>query len=93
MKNYILTFLLLITHLFSQETLEIGMKVANFEFEDSDGNIFSLDSWTEDILQINYVDPDESELNEHFNEAVKYAIIKRVAKTLKNVKMNSEPSL
>ena len=74
MKNYFLTFFLLITHLFSQETLEIGMKVANFEFEDSDENIFSLDSWTEDILQINYVDPDESELNEHFNDAVKYAI-------------------
>ena len=63
MKNYFLTFFLLITHLFSQETLEIGMKAANFEFEDADGNIFSLDSWTEDILQINYVDPDESELN------------------------------
>lgn len=33
-----------------------------------------MNSWEGKVLQVNYVDPDESELNEPFNEAVNKAI-------------------
>ena len=74
MKDYLLFILLLFTHLFSQGTLEVGIKASGWELKDADGKIFTMGSWTGKILQINYVDPDESEMNEHFNDAVKYAI-------------------
>ena len=32
-----------------------------------------MDSWTGKVLQINYVDPDESDLNDPFNDAVNKA--------------------
>ena len=74
MKNNLFIPIFLFAFLFSQEYLEVGMKATDWKFEDADGTIFTMASWSEDILQINYVDPDESELNEHFNDAVKYAI-------------------
>ncbi len=52
----------------------VGEKAPEWTFNDADGKAFTMDSWPGKILQINYVDPDESELNEHFNDAVKYAI-------------------
>ena len=66
--------LLLGSFLCSQESLRVGSQATTFELEDADGISYNLGSWTENILQINYVDPDESELNEHFNDAVKHAI-------------------
>jgi predicted transcriptional regulator len=41
-----------------------------------------MNSWSGKVLQINYVDPDESELNEPFNEAVNKAtdIDKRISR-------------
>ena len=74
MKDYLLFILLLFTHLFSQGTLEIGIKASDWALKDADGKLFTMGSWSGKILQINYVDPDESEMNEHFNDAVKYAI-------------------
>lgn len=53
--------------------LEVGMKAPNWEFTDASGKKFTLDSWPGKVLQVNYVDPDESELNEPFNDAVKKA--------------------
>ncbi|MGQ9620233.1 MAG: YtfJ family protein [Bacteroidales bacterium] len=50
--------------------LEIGIKAPNFVFTDADRKEFTLDSWHGKVLQINYVDPDEQDLNEPFNEAV-----------------------
>ena len=43
-------------------------------FTDADKKEFTMKSWAGKVLQVNYVDPDESELNEPFNEAVDKAI-------------------
>jgi predicted transcriptional regulator len=53
--------------------LEVGMKAPDWMFTDAGGKEFSMASWQGKVLQVNYVDPDESELNEPFNEAVKKA--------------------
>ena len=60
MKDYLLFILLLCTYLFSQDNLEVGMKAAGWELKDAGGKLFTMESWSGKILQINYVDPDES---------------------------------
>lgn len=57
--------------------LQVGMKATDFSFEDSEGNTFTMDSWAGKVLMVNYVDPDESDLNEVFTDAVKAAKDKR----------------
>jgi len=54
--------------------LEVGMKAPEWVFQDADGTEFTMDFWKGKILQINYVDPDESDMNEAFNDAVKKVI-------------------
>jgi len=53
--------------------LEVGMKAPDFSFEDADGKMFGMDTWAGKVLSISYVDPDESDLNEHFTDALKKA--------------------
>lgn len=53
--------------------LMAGMKAPDWSFKDADGNTFTMESWKGKVLFINYVDPDESDLNEHFTEAMKKA--------------------
>jgi len=53
--------------------LEIGMKAPDWMFTDADKKEFTMNSWPGKVLQINYVDPDESDLNDAFNDAVKKA--------------------
>ena len=55
-------------------TLKVGMQAPEWIFKDADGKDFTMDVWEGKILQINYVDPDKSELNEAFNDAVKKVI-------------------
>jgi hypothetical protein len=43
-------------------TLEVGMKAPEWKFPDAGGKDFTMDSWPGKVLQINYVDPDESDL-------------------------------
>ncbi len=75
MKNLVIVFLLVFfSGVFAQEKLQVGMKASDWQFPDADGKMFTMESWAGKVLQINYVDPDESELNEPFNEAVKKAI-------------------
>jgi predicted transcriptional regulator len=50
--------------------LEVGMKAPAWTFQDADKNEFTMDSWAGKVLQINYVDPDESDLNDPFNDAI-----------------------
>ena len=57
----------------SAEALMAGMKASDWSFKDSEGNAFSMASWAGKVLLINYVDPDESDLNEHFSDAMKKA--------------------
>jgi len=58
----------------AQNKLEVGMKASDWAFKDADGKVFTMESWAGKVLQVNYVDPDESEMNEKFNDAVKKAI-------------------
>ncbi len=60
--------------LLGQTALQVGMKAPAWSFPDADGKEFTMDSWAGKVLQVNYVDPDESEMNEPFNDAVKKAI-------------------
>lgn len=64
--------------LFSQDgvKLAVGMKAPEWMFTDADKKEFTMDSWAGKVIQVNYVDPDESELNEPFNEAVNKAVDK-----------------
>ena len=70
----VIAILLLGTSLFAQQTLKVGMKAPDWSFTDADGKTFTMESWAGKVLQVNYVDPDESEMNEPFNDAVKKAI-------------------
>lgn len=54
--------------------LEVGKKVPEWMFTDADKKEFTMNTWSGKVLQVNYVDPDESELNEPFNDAVNKAI-------------------
>lgn len=79
MKKIIFTLIFsafLLPIVFGQQNakLTVGMKAPNWMFTDADKKEFTMDSWTGKVLQVNYVDPDESELNEPFNEAVNKAI-------------------
>ncbi len=54
--------------------LAVGMKAPDWMFTDADKKEFTMNSWAGKVIQLNYVDPDESELNEPFNEAVNKAV-------------------
>ncbi len=55
------------------EELKADMQASNWSFPDADGKAFTMDSWAGKVLVVNYVDPDESDLNEHFTDALKKA--------------------
>lgn len=79
MKKIIITLVLslfILPGIFGQQNvkLEIGIKAPDWMFTDSEKKEFTMNSWEGKVLQVNYVDPDESELNEPFNEAVNKAI-------------------
>ncbi|MCE5347487.1 MAG: YtfJ family protein [Bacteroidales bacterium] len=87
MKKMFLTFLfisLTVISIHSQtgSKLEVGMKAPEWVFTDADKKDFSMNSWPGKVLQINYVDPDESDLNDQFNDAIDKAtdIDKRINK-------------
>jgi predicted transcriptional regulator len=50
------------------------MKAPEWMFTDSEKKEFTMNTWAGKVIQLNYVDPDESELNEPFNEAVNKAV-------------------
>ncbi len=56
---------------FSQ--LKVGDKATPWTFPDVDKKMFSMKSWEGKVLQINYVDPDESDLNDAFNDVIDVA--------------------
>jgi predicted transcriptional regulator len=74
------------TGIFGQQNvkLAVGTKAPDWMFTDADKKEFTLDSWPGKVLQINYVDPDESDLNDGFNDAVKKAtdVDKTISKDL-----------
>ncbi len=79
MKRMIITLVIstfALSGVFGQENvkLAVGVKAPDWILPDSEKKDFTMDSWAGKVLQVNYVDPDESELNEPFNEAVNKAI-------------------
>jgi predicted transcriptional regulator len=78
MKKTIITLVLSLFALpaiFGQQkvNLAVGVKAPAWIFTDADKKEFTMDSWAGKVMQINYVDPDESDLNDPFNDAVKKA--------------------
>ena len=76
-KSSIIILMILVPIVFAENSsvqLEVGMKAPEWVFQDADGKEFTMDFWKGKIIQINYVDPDESEMNEAFNDAVKKVI-------------------
>jgi predicted transcriptional regulator len=65
-------------------SLSVGMKAPEWMFKDADKKEFTMNSWAGKVIQINYVDPDEQDLNEKFNEAVNKAadVDKRIDREL-----------
>ncbi len=55
------------------EDLKVGMKASDWSFKDADGKVYTMESWAGKVLLVNYVDPDTSDLNEHFTDAMKKA--------------------
>jgi predicted transcriptional regulator len=78
MKKLIFTLLftsIALTSIISQtEKLEVGMKAPEWMFPNADKKDFSMDSWSGKVLQINYVDPDESDLNDPYNDVIDKAV-------------------
>lgn len=74
MKKLIIISLILSlvsTLTYSQDNkLEVGKKVPEWAFPDASGKIHTMDTWKGKVLQINYVDPDEEALNDHFNDEI-----------------------
>ena len=78
MKKMIITLvfsLFGLAGIFGQQNvkLAVGMKAPDWMFTDADKKEFTMNSWAGKVLQLNYVDPDESDLNDAFNDAVKKA--------------------
>ena len=53
--------------------LKAGNKASDWSFADADGKVFTMQNWAGKVLLVNYVDPDESDMNEHFTDAMKKA--------------------
>lgn len=74
MKKLIFTLFLVTLSLYQAVAqngrLEVGMKAPEWTFQDADKKEFTMNSWAGKVLQINYVDPDESDLNDSFNDAI-----------------------
>jgi predicted transcriptional regulator len=79
MKKTILTILFVLVAMITVHgqtgtpDLKVGMKAPAWSFTDADKKPFTMESWPGKVLQINYVDPDVSDLNDTFNDAVNKA--------------------
>lgn len=78
MKKLIFTIffpLMAFAALFSQTgKLEVGTKAPAWMFTNANKKEFTMDSWAGRVMQINYVDPDEQDLNEPYNEVLDKAV-------------------
>jgi hypothetical protein len=79
MKKMIFTLLFtslatILIHAQGGVKLEVGMKAPDWKFMDASKKEFTMNSWSGRILQVNYVDPDEKDLNEPYNEVVDKAV-------------------
>jgi hypothetical protein len=54
--------------------LEVGMKAPDWTFTDASNKPFTMNSWSGRVLQVNYVDPDEKDMKEPYNEVLDKAV-------------------
>ncbi|MFO7853048.1 MAG: peroxiredoxin family protein [Bacteroidota bacterium] len=86
MKKLIFTIVVLslavMTALSQDLKIEVGQKIPEWVLPDANGEPHSMDTWEGKVLQINYVDPDEEAMNDHFNDEVDKAtdVDKRIDK-------------
>jgi hypothetical protein len=82
----LLVSIMALTYGFSQSgvKLEVGKKAPDWMFTDADKKDFTMNVWANKVLQVNYVDPDEENMNEPYNEVLDKAVKvdKRVDSTL-----------
>jgi len=57
----------------AQGKLEVGKNAPEWAFPDAEKKVFTMNSWPGKVLQINYVDPDESDMNDGLNDAINKA--------------------
>lgn len=77
MKKLLFTVLLAVFTLpfaAAQGKLEVGKKAPEWALTDASKKEFTMNSWPGKVLQINYVDPDNDDLNDPFNDAVNKAV-------------------
>jgi predicted transcriptional regulator len=77
MKKLLFTLLLaafILPFAASQGNLEVGKKAPEWVLTDADKKEFTMNSWPGKVLQINYVDPDNDDLNDPFNDAINKAV-------------------
>jgi predicted transcriptional regulator len=74
MKKIMLVLMVGLISISFAQRLEVGMKAPEWVFQNADGKDFTMAEWDGMILQLNYVDPDETDMNEPFNDAVKKVI-------------------
>ena len=67
----LVVFLLLAGSPAFADDLKEGVKASDWSYMDSDEKVFTMESWAGKVLLVTYVDPDESDLNEHFTDAMK----------------------
>ncbi len=81
MISILLSFALMTLHP-QNIKVKVGEKVPEWLLPDANKQDYSMDTWKGKVLQINYVDPDEEDLNDHFNDEVDKAtdIDKRIDK-------------
>ncbi|MEZ5011683.1 MAG: hypothetical protein R2744_08845, partial [Bacteroidales bacterium] len=74
MKKSVLTLVIATMAIFALQAqntkLEIGKKAPEWMFENATKVQHTMDTWKGKVLQINYVDPDVSDLNDPFNDAI-----------------------
>lgn len=63
-----------LTDTYAQMKIRVGEKVPEWKFQDADKKDFTMNSWAGKVLQINYVDPDESDLNDEYNDYLDKAV-------------------
>jgi predicted transcriptional regulator len=74
LSTFIISFALLFVHGQQTVKMEVGIKAPEWMFKDADSKEFTMNSWSGKVIQVNYVDPDEQDLNEPFNEAINKAV-------------------
>ncbi len=75
-KLIVLTILaaLAMPFLSAQGKLEVGKPAPEWVLPDASKKEFTMNSWPGKVLQINYVDPDNEDLNDNFNDAINKAV-------------------